>query len=202
MKFFITHYTKLNDRYNHIVNQMKNVGIEDYEIIKSHNRDDLTENELSKFSKISSSEISLFLKHVEIFKTAPEDEIIVVFEDDAILCENFMDKMHLYLSQLENVKWDALFPGECCNLHDVPEPNTNIKKSNGSRGTCMYILNVGVGKQLYDIFNKQSIISRPIDWWFNGIINEYGMHYYWSEPTLVSQGSELLFKTSIKHSQF
>ena len=200
MKFVITHYTKLTERYVHIVNQMKTAGITDYEIIKTHDRDDLTHNEIIKFSKITNSEISLFLKHIEIFKTAPEDEIIVVFEDDAILCENFMNKMNLCISQLEQVEWDVLFSGECCNLHYKPESGKNIKKSIGSRGTCMYILNTGVGKKLYNIFNSQPVISNQIDWWFNKIMVDNKLQYYWSEPTLVSQGSDGLFKTAIVHS--
>lgn len=61
------------------------------------------------------------------------------------------------------MNWDVLFSGECCNLHVKLQPNKIFYESNGSRGTCMYVLNKGVSKKLHDIINIETKITKPID---------------------------------------
>jgi len=198
MKYFVTHYTPLVDRKRHIIHQLMNAGVEEYKFIETKDRDVLTGDELKKFKQITISEVSLVLKHVEVFKKDIENELVVVFEDDAILCPNFKEKLDACLSQLETEKWDVLFSGECCDLHCFVEPGKLVKQTDQSRGCCMYVLNKGVGKRLYDIFKSQEQITHPIDWWFYIIQPNTGLKYFWSEPTLVAQGSGVLFPTSLK----
>jgi hypothetical protein len=199
VKYYIMHYTPLVNRKAHIMRELESAGINEYEFILSKDREHLTEDELKKFSGISSSEASLFLKHVEIFKNDGGDHQIVVFEDDAILCPDFKERLSDCLSQLKKEEWDVLFSGGCCNLHCDVEPGKLVKSANSSRGTCMYVLNVGVGKRLYDVFNSQGVIKCAIDWWFNHAQPEYNFKYFWSEPVLVEQGSgNGLFNTSLR----
>lgn len=199
MKFFITHYTPLSERRDHIIKQMESAGITDYIFILSKDREALTPQELSKFSIITPPEISLFYKHVEIFNIAQENDIIVVFEDDAVLCDDFLKNMETCLSQLQTEQWDILFAGSCCNLHGNINPDKMVTRMNMSRGTCLYALNLGVGKRLYDLFTAQEHITCAIDWWFNHIEPVHDLKYYWSEPHLVSQGSDTgLFSSSLR----
>jgi len=199
MKFFVVHYTPLVERLDHMIRNLKSIGIEEYTIIESKDRETLTPEELSKFKNITISEVSLFLKQVEIFKMDVGDEIIVAFEDDAILCADFSRRLEICLSELQNEQWDVLFSGECCNLHCEVEPGKMVKQVNQSRGACMYVLNVGVGKRLYEIFENQEIILDPVDWWFNKIQPIHDLKYFWSEPTLVLQGSDTgLFQSSLR----
>jgi len=199
IKYYITHYTPLVERKKNIIRELKSAGITEYEFILSKDRDVLTELELKKFAGITNSESSLFLKHMEVFKHDCGNNIIIVFEDDAVLCPNFMERLNTCLLQLKNENWDVLFSGECCGLHCDVEPGKCIKATNTSRGTCMYVLNFGVGKRFYEIFNAKGVIHSPIDWWFNFIKPEYGLNYFWSEPTLVEQGSDNgLFKSSLR----
>lgn len=198
MKFFVTHYTPLVERKQHIIQNLKDAGIEDYEFIETKDREELTLEEMHKFMNITTSELSLFLKHVEIFKMDTGNDIIVVFEDDAILCDNFKIQLDACLFQLQNETWDALFSGECCNMH-CDTGSKLVKQTNQSRGTCMYVLNKGIGNRLYNIFCNQSIVTYPIDWWLYKIQPSYNLNYFWSEPTLVSQGSDTgLFKSSLR----
>jgi len=199
MKYFVTHYTPLVERKKHIIKQLINAGIEKCEFIETKDRDVLTENELKKFKQIMISEVSLFLKHVEVFKQDSGEEIIVVFEDDAILCPNFNEQLDACLSQLETEEWDVLFSGECCNMHCNVDPGKLVVRTDSSRGCCMYVLNKGVGKQLYDLFLRQKEITIPVDWWFYRTQPTTGLKYFWSEPTLVDQGSTSgLFKSSLR----
>jgi hypothetical protein len=198
MKFFVAHYTPLHERRIHIIKELEKAGINDYTFILSKDRDVLTQEEFSKFKTPKSSEISLFYKHVEIFKTTPDDEITVVFEDDAMLVPDFLKNLDMCLSQLQTEKWDVLFAGACCNLHCSVDKGKLVKQQTASRGTCLYVLNAGVGKRLNEIFEKQSNITVPIDHWFNQICLMNNLTYYWSEPVLVKQGSqENLFESSL-----
>jgi glycosyl transferase family 25 len=198
MKFFITHYTPLIERKSNIVAQLEKHGIIEYEFIELYDREKLNKSNLDKFSQIKLSEISLFLKHIEIFNKC-SDEIVIVFEDDAILVDNFMDKLTQYLDELNKYSWDVLFSGGCCDLHVNSVENKHIYESNGSRGTCMYVLNKGVCSKLKNIIEKETQIIKPIDHWFNDMGHKYNLKYYWSEPELVIQGSEIgLFKSVIR----
>jgi GR25 family glycosyltransferase involved in LPS biosynthesis len=198
MKFFITHYTPLTDRKNSMIKQFEHYGIHDYEFIETHDRECLTEEEVNKFSGIKLAERSLFLKHVEIYKKKIDD-IIIVMEDDSIFCEDFMKKLNLFLSHLPE-KWDVLFTGECCNLHvDNIQQNQYFYRFYSSRGGSMYLLNKNTSAKLASIFENEHNIHVPIDHWFNDICSKYHLDYYLSEPTLVTQGSEIgVFPSSLR----
>jgi GR25 family glycosyltransferase involved in LPS biosynthesis len=198
MRFFITHYTPLIERKSNIIQQFKYYNIIDYEFIEAHDKEVLNSINTNKFSNVTNSEISLFMKHIEIFKKEIND-IIIVLEDDAILCDKFAEKLTLYLNNLPE-NWDILFTADCCNIHaDNIYENKYFYNSNKSRGTCMYILNKDTSSKLINIFKNEINISLPIDHWFNYIANKYDLKYFYSEPTLVSQGSEIgIFKSAIR----
>lgn len=201
MKIYITHYTPLTDRKTNIIKQLTFAGITDYEFIEIYDRENLTREDIAKFSNIRITEASLFLKHYEIFKRNTEtNDIIVVLEDDAILVENFKDHLEKYINILNTKTWDVAFTGECCDIHSKNIVQDQFfYESTGSRGTCMYIVNRGVCRKLYDIFNHETKITLAIDHWFGFICSRYKMKFFHSEPTLVYQGSELgLYKSSIR----
>jgi GR25 family glycosyltransferase involved in LPS biosynthesis len=201
MKLFITHYKPLVDRKQNLIRQLELAGINEYEFVEIYDREQLTNQDIEKFSNVRFSEASLFLKHYEIFKKNTEsDDIIVVLEDDAILVENFKERLSNYIDILRAKTWDVVFTGECCDIHAKNIIQDQFfYESSGSRGTCMYIVNRGVCKKLYDIFNQETQITLPIDFWFNLIGPKYNVKYFYSEPTLVYQGSELgLYKSSIR----
>jgi GR25 family glycosyltransferase involved in LPS biosynthesis len=198
MKIYITHYTPLIERKINIIKQLNKSNIFDFTIIENYDKESLTIDDTLKFKNINMSEISLFLKHNEIFKKE-DDDIVVILEDDAILVDDFEQKLQKYITELDNYDWDILFCGECCNLHETVILNKLFYPQTFSRGTCMYILNKGVSSKINKIFNNEIFINKSIDWWFNIINPKYNLKYLWSEPTLVSQGSEIgIYKSSIR----
>jgi hypothetical protein len=56
MKFYIVHYTILTERKIHIINQLQNAGINDYEFIETFDKEDIQLHPL--FSKFSSNSIN------------------------------------------------------------------------------------------------------------------------------------------------
>jgi GR25 family glycosyltransferase involved in LPS biosynthesis len=153
---------------------------------------------MEKFKDITMPEISLFLKHIEIFKKKDND-IVVILEDDAIFVDKFEEKLTNYVDYLRNYDWDILFCGECCNLHKKSISDKIFYESDSSRGTCMYVLNKGVSAKINNILNLEIFLNKPIDHWFNLIKSKYNLKYLWSEPTLVYQGSETgIFRSFIR----
>lgn len=202
MRIFVTHYTPLTDRKQYILNEFKKYDISNIEFIETHDREVLTENELNKFEKINNSERSLFLKHIEIYRKIVDDTgITLVFEDDAVFVNNFKNILIDYLKNLPE-NFDIIFPGECAKLHIIGNViNKYYYKYNCSRGTCFYIINNKCIKKILKKFEEDSNnkISYAIDWYFNKIIPELNLNVYWTEPTLVYQGSEIgLFNTTVR----
>jgi GR25 family glycosyltransferase involved in LPS biosynthesis len=198
IKIYIIHYTPLKDRKDNIIKQFKNHNLNKYEIIETFDREVLEEKDINKFSNIKLSEISLFLKHNEIFKKE-DNKIVVVFEDDSILVNNFSEILKKHLEELEKIEWDIIFCSESCNLHKNKIGNKIIYDSDTSRGTGMYIMNKGVASKLKNIFELENNINKPIDHWFNDMKIKYNLKYLWSEPTIVHQGSEMgIFKSELR----
>jgi GR25 family glycosyltransferase involved in LPS biosynthesis len=199
MIFYITHYTPLTDRKQNIINQLIKYNITNYEFIEIYDKEKLNLSDIQKFTDLKLSEISLFLKHVEIYKkNINNNNIIIVLEDDAIFVDNFLEKLKYYLNNLPKI-WDVIFPGECCELNIKEESNKIFYKTPISRGTCMYILNINTSNKIINIINNLKIINKPIDHFFDYLHKYYNFEYYWTEPILVLQGSELgIFKSSIR----
>jgi GR25 family glycosyltransferase involved in LPS biosynthesis len=204
MKFFVIHYTPLVERRVHIVKELDKAGIKDYTFILSKDREGLTQEDVSKFANISPPEMSVFCKHVEVFKaSALDDDMVVVFEDDSVLCDDFLKNLDKCLSQLKTEQWDVLFASESGGAHCQVEKDKLVKRTTKSRGAGLYVLNVGVGKRIYEIFTRQMKILLPVDHWFNQINPIFKLNYFWSEPTLVKQGSELnVFESSLDAFRF
>jgi GR25 family glycosyltransferase involved in LPS biosynthesis len=202
VEHFVTHYTPLKERKEHIQKHFEFHGITEYTFIETHDRENLTQEETSKFEKISKSEVSLFYKHVEIFKRQHckgFSGITCVYEDDAVLCDNFLQQLHKCIEQLPE-DWDIVFGGECADLHEwYRNDGQFIYQRDSSRGTCFYMVNSRCLDKVVSYFVESNNISCAIDWWFNHIYwNNNSYKYFWTEPTLVKQGSELgWFKKSI-----
>ena len=202
LNFCICHYTPLSDRKISVLKQLNNNNISDFNLIEIYNKEDLSKNNLEKFDNLKLSEISLFLKHISIYeKNLYNTDYIVVLEDDFIFKDNPIINIEKIINEANNNGiWDLIFSGDCCNLHYKNVENyKNLYKTNLSRGTCMYIININTTNKLLEIFNLEKRIIKPIDHWFNYILYKYNLISYWSEPTIVMQGSEMnIFSSSLR----
>jgi glycosyl transferase family 25 len=187
-----------------MLNEFKkhNIDTDNVEFIETYDREVLTKEDLNRFVKITNSEISLFLKHIEIYRKIVDDTgITLVFEDDAVFVDNFKYLLNDYLINLPE-NFDVIFACESSNLHIFGNViNKYYYSYNCSRGTGFYIINNKCIRKILDKFEQDSVnkISYAIDWYFNKIIPELNLSVYWTEPTIVYQGSETgLFKSSLR----
>ncbi len=207
------HYTKLMERKIYIIEQFRQHNITNYEFIEKYNQDDITQEEAKFYAKnYKLSTMSLHLKHLYLYKRLSEGiEDAIVFEDDVILCENFMEILNKYLTQLP-ADYDMFFLGNGCNLHiekDKIIPGkfvyekglypTSWGGDGASRCSDSYIISNKCAKKLFGYVKKLTRpISLPIDWWLNQAARDNKLKMFWAEPTIVQQGSQLgMFQRSI-----
>lgn len=212
MKIYVLHYSKLIDRKKHIVNQFNKNNITDFEFIELFDKDKLSNTEIQNFdNKLKLTEISLSLKHYYVYKLIADNyDQALIFEDDIILSDNFINKLGKCLNQLPN-DYDMLFIGDGCGLH-IKKGKINSDMviyekclypttwggDGCSRASDSYLISKKCAIKLCDfIINNKT--TKPIDWWINNVARHYNFKVYWAEPTIVTQGSQNgLYNSSIQ----
>jgi len=200
-KIYVCHYKKLTDRKNIIIKQFKNHNIDDYEFVELFDKDSwdieyINEHfpEINK-TNLSDGEKSLALKHAWILEDAfnKNYKSVIIFEDDVLLCENFIDKFNSYMIQLPR-NWDIGWIGTCCNLSIPYDGINNVYKTDiGSRCTHAFCVNKNFISKYYKEFKN---INQPSDFYYNYIIKQFNCNNYWFEPALAVQNKN--FSSSLK----
>ena len=205
MKIFVLHYSKLVDRKKHILEQFNKQGIIDYEFIEKYDKEDLQDSDMLLFDKcMGKSMMSLMNKHFYVYKLISKNyESALIFEDDVILNDNFIENLNKYMSQLPEI-FDMLFIGDGCNLHiekDKLIPNKNIYEKclyptswggdGASRCSDSYIITKNCANKFCEYINNLKCkIKLPSDWWINVAARDNNFKVYWAEPTIVTQGTQ------------
>ena len=207
MKIFVIHYKKLTDRKEFMLKQFEKYNFTDFEFIEI-DRDEVENYDLKifeeEFIKIHKAQMAITLSHIFAY-----NEIInkydqaLILEDDAILCENFLDIFNHYLTQLpENC--DTLFLGNGGGLRIkkellLPDKNIYLKDveiepwcpMGAAKCTDSYLISKKGAKKLCDCIEKiKNQVKLPIDWWLTYLFKDNNFIVYWAEPTIVTQGTQ------------
>lgn len=194
MKIFVCHYAKLTERKEHILKQFEKENITDFEFIEKFDKDEITEEEASFFPPNHKKDImSLSLKHFFIYEEVLQKyDYALVFEDDVMLEDNFLEKLNKYIDELPE-DYHMLYIGDGCSLH-VPDDkrvdNVSVYKMNGSRCTDSYVISKKGAEKLLQYKESGHSNEQAIDWWLNFAYRTLDLNYYWCEPTIVKQGSQ------------
>lgn len=213
-KIYLLHYSPLKERLDNILPIIKSLNIP-YEIITEYDKEDLTDQIISQFynfdkdtvrkrkedlwhdfcpcEKLNLAEISLTIKHFSLYEkiSKSKDEIILILEDDAILCDNFLEKVSSFLQETPK-DWDIIWLGLGCgedfwrhktffskkiseNVYKVPHPASNCSEA--------ILIKSNSAESLKYPF------SMVIDWELAWQMYKENMNVYWWTP-LVTQGSK------------
>jgi glycosyl transferase family 25 len=212
MKIFVIHYSKFADRKTSILDQFKKQNITDFEFVEKYDKEDLQPADTQLFSGLKDSHVSLFLKHLYVYRLIAENhKHALIFEDDVILTPHFMYILAQYTKQLSPT-YDMLFVGNGCNLHIqknkwrkgqyiyrkalFPTPGEG---DGASRCLDSYLMSQKCAARLCEYVKRQSKIKLAVDWWLNVASRDNQFEVYWAEPTLVTQGSQTgLFPSSLQ----
>jgi GR25 family glycosyltransferase involved in LPS biosynthesis len=154
-RVFIPHYSPLKERREHLTKQLNAYSLHDIsEWVEVWNAENITQDVKSVYytpvvtyddpkaatftNEITSSEISLALKHLHIFKQVVERKLhrVLVLEDDAVLVDNFEAKLGKYVQQLDaaDMSWGLVCLGnELGQCHEIEE--CKRRKHGGPQGT-------------------------------------------------------------------
>jgi GR25 family glycosyltransferase involved in LPS biosynthesis len=204
MKIFVIHYKKLVDRKNHMLKQFEKYNITDYEFIEI-DRDELQKYDLSIFEKnISNPYKAIFLSHCYAYNQIKDNyNEALIFEDDVILSDNFINILNNYLKELPP-DYDMCFLGSCCNLN-IPRynliPNKKIYKKcleasdwgglGSTRALYCYLVSKNCAIKICEYVNNINYkINIATDQWVNIVAKHINLKMYWAEPTIAIQGSE------------
>ena len=112
---FVIHHNKLTERKAYMLNQLGKYFINPV-WVETFPPETLTIDPVEK--RINKNEYSLFLK----FKSALEQGVennysyFIVFEDDVVLTDEFVNDFPLILNTFISNKGDLLMLGDCCNI--------------------------------------------------------------------------------------
>lgn len=146
--------------------------------------------------------VSLCLKHksaIENFLKNFNNNFCLFLEDDAILHENFFEKLKKYITELPE-DWDAAFLGQGCNKHIdqnlISEDKYWYKKDYpADRNTDSILFNRIFLDKLLKYLNHHKMCF-PIDHEYSFWFHHLNANVYWLEPSIVTQGSQLgIFQT-------
>lgn len=166
-------------------------------------------NEFFPHYPLQPSMVSLCLKQKEAFRRIGYGEypIGMMFEDDAIICENFKERLNFYLTTLPT-DFDVAFIGQGGGKRipkeQLVEGQYWYKKSHpADRCADSIIFSRQAAKKIYDNINHYKICFNPdpeLGFWMKVL----DMNVYWLEPPIVVQGSQNgMFETvQPSHSQF
>jgi GR25 family glycosyltransferase involved in LPS biosynthesis len=193
-KIYICHYNKLIERKKSITDQLNYFKLNDYQFVETFDKESLETDEIiNNFPKINNiennmtpGEKSLALKHAWIVKDFYNKgySSALVLEDDAILCDNFIEYFNTYKKQLPE-DWDIGWVGSCFNLREPQILNCNIYKTDrGSRCTHAFCISKNFAKKVQ---NEISNINRPSDHYYNFLVKEFSLNNYWFQPPLALQ---------------
>lgn len=193
-QIYICHYSKLTDRKQFILKQLQDFGVTNYQFVEHYDKDTIDNLSISiqyplinhPENKMTSAEKSLTLKHVWIIKDMLEKKYssVLVLEDDAVLCKNFIKHFNKYKSQMAE-DWDIGWVGSCFNLRESQVPNVNVYKTDrGSRCTHAFCIS---NRFAHKVSNEISNVYLPSDHYYNYLVKKFSLNNYWFQPPLATQ---------------
>jgi glycosyl transferase family 25 len=203
---YVIHAAHFVERKKHITQALNEQGI-DFEFVEAFDPKDITEDvERNYFApdvQMSMGAKSCALKHVHVMEMMRDRQqrLALVLEDDLVLDKDFVPWVHAFLKEATDFVEGYSIQLGCANNMYVPgrqlRKNQHLYLQKEVRAGEAYLIDAQAANQRLEWIYKNKI-SLPIDHLFNLSDRQLGLSIYWSDPTLVEQGSmNGLFKTSL-----
>jgi len=155
---------------------------------------------MEKFNKLKLGEIGCFISHIRIYEYMINNniELMLIMEDDAIFCDNFINKFDLIKTELEN-KQNIIFIGgrftsnyvtfkkdyiKISNKKYIIKHNKLSKSSDLDRTTHAYLIFKKCALNLLNQFNKSTNITDPFDHWLIKTLKKNNLDIHSTLPLL------------------
>lgn len=139
-------------------------------------------------------QMAITLSHIYAYREIVNKyDCALILEDDAVLHPNFCELFLNYVSQLPN-NYSMMYIGNGCNLHIENHKlidNCNLYEKPNTRCTDSYLVSKDCARRMINyIDNLNHVVNEPVDWWLNHVIRDLQLLVFWSEPTIVTQGTQ------------
>lgn len=218
MKTFIVHYDKLTDRKEYLDKVLKSpayiteYGADRFGFDKMSRIFYLPDKDIWKkqiqglyredppYKEMTPGMVSCAIGHVAIWDyVAGQDDLVLIIEDDAILCNDFYAHLDRLIKKLNNIDqlWDVFFVGGAFH-HDIcrtlrDEGELLQKDHPASNTVCGYVLKPNAANRLYD---KTVPFTLPIDFAMNYAMKELKMRVWHANPYIIREGTSAGFYPS------
>ena len=180
---YVINLDKRKDRLEHIKKQFSEYDISFRRVsaVDGHQCKNKPEN-----ASINDGEWGCTLSHIKVLKNARKNgyEQFLVFEDDVVFEDNFLERFENYYKQLPS-KWEMFYLG-ANTTHDqkIKEISRNVKRTFHSLTTHSYALKSKIcGKILNTIENNKN--KKPVDNIYTSIQKEHNVYVF--KPNIVIQ---------------
>jgi len=203
---YVIHAKSLSERADHIRAELDRAGIV-FEWVADFDADQITpEIDAAYFqpdANLTPGQKSCALKHITAMQRICErqQDVALVFEDDAFLVPDFVGRLRQVLVEAE--RWPRpriLHLGAATNFYTPAsqlEPGRLIYEGSRVRNMEAYALGAIEARARLDWIARNRM-NEPIDIAFNYGDVEMGIPFLWPEPPLAEQGSlNGVFKSSL-----
>jgi glycosyl transferase family 25 len=194
---YVIHVARFTERATHMKAQLGRFEIP-FEFVLPYDAEtldaDAQRRYLSPGARITVGELSCVLKHMEAMRriAAKNHRLALVLEDDVLLAENFNEQLAAILEKAETLKSPFTIQIGCANNMYVPktrlQSGKRLYQMNQVRATDSYLINAAAARLRLE-WLEQNRFDRPAGHLFNLVDNLKQIPIYWSEPTIVEQGS-------------
>ena len=213
MLFNVIHYTELKERLP-ILKKMASEGGVSLNIIEKYDAESIPKELVERIdtNKISISEASCFLKHIEVYKTLVADmdsQFSIIIEDDVVFNKNITSDLKKLISKLP-IDYDLFFFGESKINFQIPFYKKNLfKKTNeptnwGGNGVTRtldsYIISKKCAELIIDEYENLDKLNDAIDAWINVLARKHTFNGYWLKHTLTANNEK--FASSLESTRW
>jgi len=195
---YVVHYTPLTERKKYLLNKFEKANITNFTFYEKYNRNETSPEVMSDYFKLHNltpAQICITIAHIEIYREILEKgyKRCLILEDDALLCENFFERLHEYNSQLPE-DFDLGLLNDGCKLHaNNIQPSQIWYPATTTRTCCAYIIS---NKCCATLLPSIIPFTMAIDHELNIQIKKLNLKTFWAEPTIVNDGSCSIYGSS------
>ena len=194
---FVIHARKYADRAAHMKKELARFDIP-FEFIEPFDADMLDAAAQSRYlapvTNLSLAQHSCTLKHFEAMRRIADRNcpLALVLEDDVLLADNFIEELGRIVTEAGRLAPPFTIQIGCANNMYVPKnklvPGRRLYEAREVRAADAYLINAEAARKRVSWLD-QNKIHLPPDHLHTFIDRAYDIKVYWSDPTLVEQGS-------------
>ena len=194
---YVVHARKYTERAAYIRAHLATFGIP-FEFIEPFDADMITDADrarwLSPASTLVPALVSCSMKQIEAMRRIVAGNIprALIFEDDVVLHPQFNELLNRFLDEADKFDHPHTVQLGCANNMFVParelKPGQHLYPADQVRASDSFLINTEAARLRLEWLDKNKFFEPP-DHMFNRTDRALGIRFYWSDPTIVEQGS-------------